>query len=379
MCTFAVKYMSERKSSYRPHNSGHDYYAPGIYLITLVVRNRNVQNTLLGELNDDLKHPGMIHTEIGKAVLEEWEKTPIIQQSKGNKLTLLRQECMPDHWHGVVQVHETMNKSLGHIVQYVKSSCTARWRTLTGSHLTSISSQAIRHMSEIQRESYYATMPLEQQPLWDDHYDDTICLSDPLTGEYDQRHLSAMIRYVEDNPRRAIIRRLRPHFMQRCLHIRIGDKDYAAFGNLFLLRWSRKVQVFCHRKASDGHTPYETTEDFLQQCKEWKAKVMAGGTVIVTPGISKGELFIKNRCIESGYPLIHIQKEPINRYWKPEEKRFNACTNGSLLILAPWKAESLGDVNGVPSDTTYSIFHNLNHLAKEICLFEGNATIIGDR
>lgn len=35
------------------------------------------------------------------------------------------------------------------------------------------------------------------------------------------------------------------------------------------------------------------------------------------------------RAAENNYPLIHIQKEPIFRYWKPEASRFHACENGS--------------------------------------------------
>ena len=186
-----------------------------------------------------------------------------------------------------------------------------------------------------------------------------------------------MIRYVEDNPRRAVIRRARPEFMRRCLHVVIGGRDYAAFGNLFLLRWARKVQVFCHRKAPDGRTPYERTDAYRRECMEWKRMVMQGATAIVTPGISMRERMIKDRCIERGYPLIHLQKEAIGSYWKPELRRFEACAGGALLILAPWKPETIGEVNGVPSDTDYSIFHNLNHLAEEICAFEGEARVIG--
>lgn len=390
--------MSSSLSSYRPHDPGHDYYAPGIYLITLVIRNRTSHPILLGHLNDDLKSPAVILSETGKAVMEEWEKTPAIQLKKGNNLSLINQVCMPDHWHGVIQVHEQMNKSLGHIIQYIKSSCTARWRQITGSALDSSSSQTIRGMSERQREQYYQTLPYTLRPLWDDNYDDTICLSDPLTGKYSARHFAAMVRYVEDNPRRAVIRRMRPQFMQRCLHVRIGNRDYAAFGNLFLLRWARKVQVFCHRKArfsqlTEGErlrygynyaispdtpmrVPYEDTEAFRKECALWEAQVMAGATVIVTPGISRGERLMKDRCLESNWPLIHLQKEPIGAYWKPEERRFNACANGSLLILAPWQSDALGEVNGVPSSTDYSVFHNLNHLAEEICLFDGDARIL---
>ena len=242
--------------------------------------------------------------------------------------------------------------------------------------LDSSSSQAIRGMSEQQRQLYYSALPLEQQPLWDDNYDDTICLTD-ATGGIDARHFSAMIRYVKDNPRRAVIRRAKPEFMRRCLHVVIGGRDYAAFGNLFLLRWARKVQVFCHRRAVDGRTPYERTDAYRHECVEWKRMVMQGATAIVTPGISMGERIIKDRCIERGYPLIHLQKEAIGRYWKPELKRFEACAKGALLILAPWKPETIGEVNGVPADTDYSIFHNLNHLAEEICAFEGEARVIG--
>lgn len=79
---------------------------------------------------------------------------------------------------------------------------------------------------------------------------------------------------------------------------------------------------------------------------------------------------------KKGYPLIHLQKEPITSYWKPERQRFEACANGSLLVLAPWQLDTMGDVSGVPSDCDYSRFHNLNTLASEICSFSGKAKII---
>lgn len=106
---------------------------------------------------------------------------------------------------------------------------------------------------------------------------------------------------------------------------------------------------------------------------------MEGGTVIVNPGISRGEALMKDECLERGFPLIHLQKEPIGRYWKPELKRFEACARGSLLILAPWHIDTMGAVNGIPSASDYSRFHNLNTLAAEICAFEGEATIIAEK
>ena len=442
--------MSDSNSSYRPHDPGHDYYAPGIYLITLVVRNRRENARMFGVLNNDLKEPGVVLSEVGKAVMECWESVPAFEETKGRKVVVHTAVCMPDHFHGVIEVVEKMNVSLGQVIWGFKVACTKRWQALrqqkvaaemmaTGG-LPSLAAAEnntapdLHRMSRKQRAEYYAAHPEARQPLWDDNYDDTICLTNPVTGEYCQRHFMAMVQYVGDNARRAIIMKLRPEFMQRCLHVKIASvgadgkpvvRDYAAFGNLFLLRWARKVQVFCHRLARRGMLTDEewqkatanrdairafetharehrfgrfdrdwyrsatpetiTAIDYTRTaaCKvehdAWVAQVLAGATVMVTPGISKGEQLMKDECIERGYPLIHLQKEPIGALWKPEKTRFDACCQGRLLILAPWKADELGDVNGVPSAMDYAVFHNLNELAEEICFFNGEAVVLGGK
>lgn len=369
---------------YRPHNPGHDYYESGAYLVTLVVSGREPR---LSVLNDDATQPAVNLTTTGTIVQQEWEKTAAIQAHHGRQIEITRQVCMPDHWHGVIKVHKRMDISLGSIIQYVKSAITARWRReVTGYVQPPCTATMIRHMSKDRRRAYYATRPLLERPLFDDDYDDTICMN------YD--HLLCMIAYVDDNPRRAILRRLVPQFMQRCLRITLGGRHYAAFGNLFLLGWVKKEQVFCHRKArlsqltpaereqygyahlalapaaeADYTTtiPYHTTAAFRHQGNSHYLSAMVGATVLVTPGISEGEKRIKNMAIERGLPLILLQKEPISSYWKPERQRFEACTRGRLLILAPWDATALGVVNGVPAATDYSQFHNLNRLAEEIC------------
>ena len=103
-------------SSYRPHDPGHDYYAPGVYLITLVVRNRERNHEILGKLNNDLKAPAVVLTEVGKAVMEEWEKVPSFEQAKGRKVKVHGAVCMPDHFHGVIEVIEKMDKSVGLVI-----------------------------------------------------------------------------------------------------------------------------------------------------------------------------------------------------------------------------------------------------------------------
>ena len=379
--------------SYRPRNTGHDYYGRGTYLITLVVSGRE---RLLAHLMTEQGHntPASIAlTPLGKAVQEAWLQIPVRSQTHANKIVVHASVCMPDHFHGVIEVLEPMQWSLGDIIQAFKATCTSSWQQQLGlppstnrpisvdctsegapawlrekAALHDNEGALIRSMSKRQRQDYYAFVGRPQRPLFDDNYDDTVCL--------DERHRQAMIAYVHDNPRRALLKRLLPDYMRRCLHVQIGGRSYGAFGNLFLLRWPRKVQVMCHRKHPVTRHPYEETDDYARERSQWEAAVMEGGTVIVTPGISRGEQLMKNECIERGYPLIHLQATPINQYWKPEKKRFEACAKGALLILAPWDLDMMGDVGNVPSDSDFSRFHNLNTLSAEICSFNGEARII---
>lgn len=393
MRTFA-SYME--MSSYRPRNPGHDYYGRGTYLITLVVSGRqrllsSFQCT--GAYNAHATESPLLLTPLGEQVQEAWLQTPVLQSAHGNHVVVHACVCMPDHFHGVIEVLEPMEWSLGDIIQAFKAVCTSRWqqqqglpssvnRPITGDCFSSAApawlrekaarfaneGALIRAMSKKQRQEYYALVGRSQRPLFDDNYDDTVCL--------DERHRQAMIAYVRDNPRRALLRQHLPEFMRRCLHVQIGDRSYGAFGNLFLLRWPRKVQVLCHRRHPLTRQPYEETADYASDRRRWEAAIMEGATAIITPGISRGEQLLKNECLDRGYPLIHLQKEPIGRYWKPELRRFEACIHGSLLILAPWHLDAMGGVGGVPADSDYSRFHNLNALAAEIAAFTGEARII---
>lgn len=377
-------------SSYRPRNPGHDYYGKGVYLITLVVRGRE---PLLASFTSEGGCEKLVPTALGEELLLFWGQTAERQAAHGNRVVTHACVCMPDHFHGVIEVLEPMQWNLGDIMQAFKAACTSRWWQQQGlpsainRPLTDIcespttpswlrmkaqkyknESELIRNLSKYRRQEYYALVGRERRPLFDDNYDDTVCI--------DERHRAAMIAYVQDNPRRALLRRAMPDVMRRCLHVRLAGRSYGAFGNLFLLRWARRIQVQCHRKHPTTGQPYEETADYARQHDQWVAAILEGSTVIVTPGISRGELQMKNECLEKGYPLIHIQKEPITPYWKPERQRFDACANGSLLILAPWGLDQMPDVDGVPSDSDYSCFHNMNRLAEEICSFMGEAKII---
>jgi hypothetical protein len=235
-------------------------------------------------------------------------------------------------------------------------------------------------MSRAQRARYYASLPRNQQPLFDDNYDDSVL--------YAPNQLEAMLAYVHDNPRRAILKARVPQFMQSCLCLTIAGVRYSAFGNFLLLRRPLKAQVFCHRMArmgqltlderlANGYTAlpyppdmrskvrYIDTQAWEHDREAW-IKAAQNDTVLVTPGISPGERDMKNIAINCRLPLIHLQKEPITK--KPEGERFFACAEGSLLILAPWPE----DLDAMPRQFggDYDRFHNMNLLAEQICAMD---------
>ena len=202
--------------SYRPRNAGHDYYGRGTYLITLVVSGRE---QLLSRFATEVGRKGengrkapatLALTPLGEAVKEAWLQTPVHSQAHGNKVVVHACVCMPDHFHGVIEVLEPMQRSLGDIIQAFKASCTSWWQQQQGlpsSCNRPISADCrsdgapawlrekaalhynegtlIRSMSKKQRQEYYTFVGRQQRPLFDDNYDDTVCL--------DERHRQAMI------------------------------------------------------------------------------------------------------------------------------------------------------------------------------------------
>ena len=390
-------------SPYRPHNPGWDYYEPGTYLITLVVADRE---PLLSTLGTDPRHPEAFPTPLGSAVLEAWRRIDSHYADKGWKVRAREAVCMPDHFHGVITVESRIDRHLGEIIRSFKIACTQAKRSLLqgeqpkksllqgeqpsmaanrqgGSEEYSeplFMGKPISRLSHNQRAAYSSTLAPTAAPLFDANYDDSIALRE---GQEE-----AMIHYVLDNPRRAILRRTYPQLFEKRLHIEIAGQDYAAYGNLFLLKWGWKVPVKCHRwrmvgNQRDYNTHYEQSAEFASQLDELKRQA-AGGALLVTPAISKGEQIVRNMCLDQHIPLILLQKEPIEPYWKPEQRRFDACAEGLLLILAPWQLENLGTATRtyadgtteeIPADTDYSRFHNMNNLAIELSRYTGETKI----
>lgn len=118
-----------------------------------------------------------------------------------------------------------------------------------------------------------------------------------------------------------------------------------AIGNRNLLKAPERLQIQCSRSMSEAEIATRTAE-VLEACKH--------GVVPISPCISPGEKAIARAVMTGGYNLIALfpQGIPEDTTYKPYKEFFDACANGQLLLLSPWKFEE-----------------GVKHIARWQCLF----------
>ena len=351
----------------------HDYNRPGVYMITMVTEGRQrLFGQIVGHtrgLKGTEEYPHLRCSALGERILqEEIAKIPRFYKM----VEVMKVALMPDHIHLLLNVKGKLleGKHLGNVVRGFKTGCTRAWWQLqdeqegkpseeegkpsgkegnpSGNALGTVGGTVPEDSPSGSSEEPSAGSNGWRPVLFEAGYHDRIIIRDGM--------LENICRYMDENPFRARLREERPNLMQRRLHLWIHDREYAAFGNLFLLKNPDRLQVFFHRKNKQG-VPTHLTPEYAQD-KEKLLKRAEEGAVLVTPGISKGEKGVVDAALDVHLPLILLQKEPISEYWKPSQERFYACAAGRLLILAPWQIEG---------DSDYARFHSLNDLAHDIC------------
>ena len=352
----------------------HDYNRPGTYMITMVTEGRKrvfgcIEGHIRGK-QGTADYPHLHCSALGSLVLqEEVKKIPMFYPM----VEVWKVALMPDHIHLLINVKKKLpaGKHLGNIVRGFKTGCTRAWWKLEDEASCDVpcgEAQGRMLRREDIGEAQGTVFPREDMRpsgeipstvpevfpsglrpvLFQAGYHDRIVMRDCT--------LDNIFRYMEENPFRAKLREETPDLMQRQLHLWIQGREYAAFGNLFLLKYPEKEQVFFHRRSKEG-IPTHLTPEYDKE-KTLLLQHAEQGTVLVTPGISEGEKGVVQAALAEHFALIILQKEPITEYWKPSQGRFYACATGRLLILAPWK---------VVGDSDYTRFHSLNDMAREIC------------
>lgn len=141
--------------------------------------------------------------------------------------------------------------------------------------------------------------------------------------------LEKLRRYIADNPRRLLIRRLYPDLFQR-VNILLGETEpplvLSAYGNINLL----KDPCITPLIVSSRYTPEERAE----WERRWNETARCGG-VFVSPFISPKEAELRDRYLEEGARIIHVVGYGFPERFKPAEREFNLCAEGKLLLVTP--------------------------------------------
>ena len=412
---------------------GWDYKGRGIYMLTLVVRDRQ---PLLCTIEEDEKGLCAVSTEIGRAVLEETEHiTKIYPQ-----IRILCRQIMPDHLHLLLFVEEALPVHLTSVVSGFKLGCNrGYWNSLAKLANTEhrgeeadterINEEKIplakladtehrREEADTERineekiplaklantehrregadterrcgeendkkqtavscaadlcEAEKKDTQARRTGLWADGYHDRIL--------FHKGQLDALIHYIKDNPRRLALKRANPGLFKIRQHLQIAGMSFTAMGNIFFADYPQKAVIQCSRKLHQAEIDAKKAECLGEAAK---------GMVFVSAAISEGEKQICRAVREAGHPIMVLlekgfpkPEEPNYKYFKPQGVYFEACAAGKLLLLEPEKelyeqaeieAEVVAKAGNIPHEALRYRFLALNAIAERICGEETPAT-----
>lgn len=368
-----MKYITKKqvscklKPSMKRRCNMHDYNEPGIYMFTLTVDGRKrILGTLVGNPNatDDSNNSPRIELtalglEVTKCIYNISHYHPSVE--------VWKHIVMEDHIHVLVCVREKMEHHLGQVIAGLKAGCSKAYWTIypkllleahsshdsVNNDTTSNNKTDSDNNGNVPEASASGN---KRQPLFEKGYHDRIL------SKYGQ--LELLKRYIDDNPRRLAVKRHMPQLFKKYLHIVIDNQEYAAYGNIFLLREPEKVQVVVHRKDS--------TDEHQRHTKQWETVVNNGG-VLVSPFISAREREVRDMARQYEGKLIILKENGFQEFFKPSGWEFDYCVTGKLLLLAPWPHHNQH------TTITRKQCLSLNNMALSICsLTTEEARIIHD-
>ena len=359
--------MHEIQHSMKRRTSWHNYSHKGTYMLTLVVRGRAALfGTLKGDLDGGVV-PYVEYSRLGTAIVEE----EILKINHFYPNVEVWKLCiMPDHLHMIVRVNENMGegKHLGYVVRGFKAGCTKAWWRLTGVKTPGTvanggtpgtvanegtpgtvanggtpktvanegtpgtvanggitETMAKGGIARTVVSNNDATVPEvltsgNRPPLFEDGYCDKILMND--------EQLDNWKRYLDDNPRRLMLKRRNPELFTVVNGMNIAGEQCQVVGNRFLLDIPDKMAVIVHRRYTD--------EENARLRDEWLACGERGG-VLVSAAISPKEKEVLREALNSGYRIILLKENGFPKLYKPAGEAFDACAEGLLLQISPWE------------------------------------------
>lgn len=264
---------------------------PCIVHVTMVANGRQ---PLFGSLSHDGSKAVVKKTAIGWALVRQQQRMLELCP----EVKILADKVMPDHHHIVLQVQQTMKRSIKEVLRGYMQGCKAEARQL-------------EHTGNLyDAPPYYRVLTHKGQ-------------------------LHAMIEYVYANAERAWQRRQNPDLFRMHRDTMLCGLSFTSLGNHFLLDWPDRQLVEMSRSADSA-----SIEGRLKEV----LAAAHNGAVTYTAAISDGEKLIARTIREKGFPLVVLladgfpdEGSPHERFYKPGGVYFEACSKGRLLLLEPKK------------------------------------------
>lgn len=343
------EHAGEKKASMKRRDDHHDYSERRMYMITLEVEGRRplfgriVGNAFAPKGSKD--EPRMELTELGKAVESEW----LGISSYYPQIEVKAVQMMPDHLHGILFVRDRLPVHLGQVISGFKAGCRRAERDLVAAAKPLAIAAAEPLATEkigpaatvaakpqptektgpqpvgkmLETDSLQVTVLPSQEPyrpLFARGYNDLILRS------YDE--LQTWLNYLRDNPRRLMMKRMRPEWLRPFFNLQIGEHCYSGIGNKGLLTAAKRKAIRISRRLSEAEIAEEVAH-YLEEARQ--------GCVLVSPAISPGEKRVMRAAFDAGFPTIVIMENGFTPLSKPHGEQFYACSKGLLLMLSPWE------------------------------------------
>ena len=326
---------------------GHDYAAPGIYLITVTTADRR---RILGELTGASPDAASIQpTTLGEYVIAAFRKmATMVTEKTGSRIQVYQYQLMPDHFHGILRIHDALPEGwhLSRMIGAWKGDCSREyWREKDLSGAPDVRP--------------------EKESLFSPGYNDKIL--------YHEGQLDGWYEYLHDNPRRLWLKLHYPDRLRKIYDFKAGKQghSYTAVGNTFWVKYPERVQVRCHRNLTDEQIQAEV-EHYMSLAR--------GGAVLVSPFISPAENAVYEAAYKERLRMIHIVNRGLDgKFIYPTGRDLKGCSAGFMLVLAPYadySAETAEtritrsqclDMNGYAADlsTTLALTHEAHNKKEE--------------
>ena len=324
---------AEVKHNRLRRKEGHDYAAPGIYLITVTTADRR---RILGELTGASPDAASIlPTTLGEYVIAAFRKmAAMVTEKTGSRIQVYQYQLMPDHFHGILRIHDALPEGwhLSRMIGAWKGDCSREYWRQKDAGLTSGAhnkeNAALTHgepssLSDVPSSlSGAPDVRPEKESLFSPGYNDKIL--------YHEGQLNGWYEYLHDNPRRLWLKIHYPDRLRKIYDFKAGKQGhaYTAVGNTFLIKYPERVQVRCHRNLTDEQIQAEV-EHYMSLAR--------GGAVLVSPFISPAEKAVYEAAYKERIKIIRIVNRGLDgKFIYPTGRDLKGCSAGFMLVLAPY-------------------------------------------